>query len=206
MSGRSIAERLRRQQQGASKKRFALSRRFLIAYFVAAACSGSAFSQESGTSAGDASSREWEVKAGFLLNFTRFIDWPKTDGTDEKTPFTICTLGDDPFGQVLDQTVQDEQVNGRKLAVQRLGHATSAKGCEVVYVNSSEAGVRELLNSMGTGVLTVGEGEEFLRDGGMIAFVPDDRRVRFSINLGAARKAELVVSSRLLAVAKSVNR
>jgi hypothetical protein len=148
---------------------------------------------------------ETDVKAAFLLNFTKFIDWPASEGASSSTPFTICILGDDPFGPILDQMMQGESVNGRPLTVQRLGH-TMAKGCQILYVSRSEAGAKDLLTGAGTGVLTVGEDEGFVREGGMIAFVLDNRRVRFDINLSATKNAQLTLSSRLLAVARSVGK
>jgi hypothetical protein len=149
---------------------------------------------------------EFEVKAAFLLNFTRFIDWPPAE-SPSSSPFTLCILGDDPFGPTLDQTVQGEKVGVRPLAVHRLGHESPAPGaCQVLYVSRSESEVKTLLSGLGPGVLTVGEGETFTQSGGMIAFVLDNRRIRFVVNLAAARPALLTLSSRLLAVAKAVEK
>jgi hypothetical protein len=145
---------------------------------------------------------EYQVKAAFLLNFTRFIDWPP-ESTAAGAPFTICILGDDPFGSALDQTVEGEMVNGQRIVVQR-SRRELGKACQILYVDKSEKGVPEILTNVGRGVLTVGEGEKFLREGVMIAFVLDNRRVRFSINLTAARNASLRFSSKLLSVAKEV--
>lgn len=147
---------------------------------------------------------ENEVKAAFLLNFTKFIEWPNTEAAADG-PFNICIWGEDPFGPALDQTLQNEKVNGHALTVQRLGR-NSPKACRILYIDRNEKDVKELLGTLGPGVLTVGEGEGFLKEGGMIAFVPENRRVRFSINLQATRNAALIPSSRLLAVARSVDR
>jgi len=145
---------------------------------------------------------EYAVKAAFLLNFTRFIDWPP-EAIPTDAPFTICILGDDPFGSALDQTIHGENVNGHALVVQRTGRAVP-KTCQILYVSVSEKGA--LPEGLEPGVLTVGEGEAFIRDGGMIAFVLDNRRVRFNINLPATRTGKLTLSSRLLAVAKAVEK
>jgi hypothetical protein len=101
--------------------------------------------------------------------------------------------------------VKDEFVNGRRLAVQRPPRE-SAKACQVIYVSSSARDVKDLLGKVGPEVLTVGEGAPFLRNGGVIAFVIDDRRVRFDVNLSAARSQNLNISSRLLAVARAVEK
>jgi hypothetical protein len=147
---------------------------------------------------------EYDVKAAFLLNFTRFIEWPagSLDGPD--TPLSICILGDDPFGAALDHVVQGEVVNGRRVNVVRVKHLPPPKGCEVVFV-AQQKDVKALAE-VRPGVLTVGEGEGFLREGGMIAFVIEDRRVRFEVNRRAAETAGLKLSSQLLTVAKNFER
>lgn len=145
-------------------------------------------------------SLEYKVKAAFLLNFTKFIEWPPASESEPGAPFAICVLGENPFGPVLDQIVAGESVNGHKLAVRRTG-ASELKSCKVVYFTGNE---KNLLKSIEPGVLTVGEGAEFLREGGAIAFVIDNRRVRFDVNRGAAARAGLTLSSKLLNVARSV--
>lgn len=146
---------------------------------------------------------EYQVKAAFLLNFTKFIEWPALEISNPDTPFNICILGSDPIGPALDQILQGETAGGRKLAVQRI-RRDGIKSCQVLYVGKAEKDIREMVSTPMYGVLTVGEGESFIRDGGMIAFVIENRRVRFHINLAAARGAALHVSSRLLGVARSV--
>jgi hypothetical protein len=150
-------------------------------------------------------SLEYQVKAAFLLNFTRFIEWPAAEPPAAGAPFTICILGDDPFGVALDQTMEGESANGRKIVIQR-SRREVGKTCQILYVDRAEKGITELLTGVGRGVLTVGEGESFLREGGMIAFVVENRRVRFNVNLAAARNASLNISSKLLNVAKVVER
>jgi len=147
---------------------------------------------------------EPDVKAAFLLNFTKFIEWPQADSSPS-APFPICIWGEDPFGPVLDQILQGEMVNGHPLVAQRLNR-TSSKACRIVYVDHNEKVDRDILEAFGPGVLTVGEGESFTREGGMIAFVLENRRVRFNINLTATRNAGLTLSSRLLSVARLVEK
>jgi hypothetical protein len=146
---------------------------------------------------------EYQVKAAFLLNFTRFVAWPQADDADPA--ISICILGDDPFGDMLDQIVAGESLKGRKLTVRRLKRPVPAS-CQVVFIGRTEPDIPALLASTPPGVLTVGEGDTFLRDGGMIAFVIDNRRVRFDINQSAAAKAGLRMSSKLLNVARSVRK
>jgi hypothetical protein len=179
--------------------------RLAKAFLLTLLSAGLSVPQRAMSSASNSPSLEYEVKAAFLLNFTKFIDWPASETAASDDPFVICILGDDPFGAVLDRTFEGEEVNGRKVMIQRLGH-TMSKGCQVLYVSRAEKGIRELLGAAPPGTLTVGEGEAFVKDGGMIAFVLDNRRVRFNINLSAARNGRLTLSSRLLAVAKSVEK
>jgi hypothetical protein len=144
---------------------------------------------------------EYEVKAAFILNFTKFVEWPPSAFASADAPLTICILGEDPFGRVFDQIVEGESVNGHKIVVARLP-VEQQKTCHVIYAAVSPA----TQPSSSSPVLTIGEGDEFLRRGGMIAFVLDNRHVRFDINLKAATNAGLRLSSKLLSVARSVER
>jgi YfiR/HmsC-like len=145
---------------------------------------------------------EYEVKAAFLLNFARFVEWPSFGEVPSSAPFSICILGDDPFGQTLDQIVRGEKIDNRPLAVRRVRRPQDQ--CQVLFVPASESDVARILKEVGPGVLTVGEAPDFLRNGGMIDFVVENRRVRFDVNRAAAERASLRISSRLLGVARSV--
>lgn len=148
---------------------------------------------------------EFQVKAAFLLNFTKFIEWPATEPVDDSSPFTICILGEDPFGKALNETVEGETVNDRRVVVQRL-EEPRVGFCHVLYVSRSAKDISTLLANAPPGVLTVGEGEKFVRDGGVIGFVIENRRVRFDVNLRAAQRSGLIISSKLLNVARSVEK
>jgi YfiR/HmsC-like len=149
---------------------------------------------------------EYEVKAAFLLNFTKFIEWPASAFESPDSPLSICILGDDPFGSTLDQIVAGEIVAGRRVAAQRIKRAPPAQFCQVLFVNASDKDAPKMLRGLGPGVLTVGEGATFLHDGGMIAFAIENRRVRFDINRTAAENAGLKLSSKLLSVARVVEK
>jgi hypothetical protein len=149
---------------------------------------------------------EYQVKAAFLLNFTRFIEWPAEAFAGPDSSLTICVLGDDPFGGTLDQVVEGEKVKERRLAVQRIRRAPKPKSCQVLFAPDSERDVGEILTDLGPGVLTVGEGDGFLRAGGMIGFIVEGRHVRFDINLRAAANASLNLNARLLNVARTVHK
>jgi hypothetical protein len=139
---------------------------------------------------------EYRVKAAFLLNFVKFVDWPEHSS---EAPLEICVIGEDPFGANLDQVLEGEVVNGRKVIARRLPRVRSE--CSVVFFPEGEK-----IQETSPGVLTVGEGAGFLKAGGMIAFVIENRRVRFDVNQPAARNANLRLSSRLLSVARAVEK
>lgn len=147
---------------------------------------------------------EYRVKAAFLLNFTKFIEWPAGELPDSDS-FTVCILGEDPFGSALDQVTQGETVSGRKLVIMR-ARPSAPRSCQVLFVSRTVRDYSPILSSLGRGVLTVGEGDGFLHDGGMIAFVIENRRVRFDIDQSAAVNAGLKISSKLLNVARSVEK
>ena len=154
----------------------------------------------------DASRVEYNVKAAFLLNFTRFIEWPPEAFSSDTAPFNVCILGENPFGAALEQIVRGETVKGHPLAVQVLPRPPEPKACQMLFVNASAKETARMLAEIRPGVLTVGEGPGFLHEGGMIAFVVEDRRVRFDINQRAAANGSLVLSSKLLSVARLVER
>ena len=156
-----------------------------------------------GAQAGSAD--EYSVKAAYLYNFAKFVEWPAEAG-NPGTPLVIAVFGKDAFGAVLKQTVQGETVNGRAIAVRSVGRFEDLRPCHILFLGSSSKNrLREiLLATAGAGILTVGETDEFIQLGGVIAFVPEGNKIRFEINLGAARRNRLTISARLLRVAKGV--
>ncbi len=158
-----------------------------------------------GSAAADPPPLEYQVKAAFLLNFTKFIEWPAQDFTAADSPISICVLGDAPVGAVLQQMVEGEEVGGRKLTMQRTPSDPS-KSCQVLFVSKSDKEGTRLIGEMGRGVLTVGEEGDFLARGGMINFIIEDRRVRFDINQRAVERSSLKLSSKLFQVARKVEK
>jgi hypothetical protein len=149
-------------------------------------------------------SLEYRVKAAYLLNFTRYVEWPTPPAPN--TRLSICVMGTDPFGRILDATVAGRTVQGRPLEVRRVQSAPEARGCEVVFVggemwrHDSES-LKALANA---GSLTVGESEQFARSGGVIGLVIRDETVRFVINDTARDRAGLRISSRMLSLAVAI--
>ena len=149
---------------------------------------------------------EYQVKAVYLYNFGRFIDWPAAAAKDDS--FAICVLGGDPFGAALDATVAGEKIGDRNLVARRIATAHDAPGCRILFVSSSEAShVKDILGSLNnSSILTVSDIPGFTGDGGMIEFVTRENKVRFEVNLTRADKAGLIFSSQLLKVAADVRR
>jgi hypothetical protein len=148
---------------------------------------------------------EYEVKAAFLFNFAKFVEWPP-DSFREREPLTICIFGEDPFGAVLDGTLAGETLAGRPLQARRTDRPGELRSCQIVFIGQAERErVPEVLASLrGANVLTVGESDRFLATGGMIEFFNDHSHVRLRINLEAARASALQISSKLLRVAQVV--
>jgi hypothetical protein len=151
-------------------------------------------------------STEYQVKAAFLFHFAQFVDWPVEAFKQADSPLIYCTLGGDPFHGVLDATLNGKTLGSRALQVRHLRKVAEAPGCHVLFIGAEEeediaAGLASLVRSP---ILTVGEAENFAAAGGMIGFCLEDNKVRFEINVGAAERANLKISARLLALAKTV--
>jgi hypothetical protein len=148
--------------------------------------------------------KEYQVKAVFLLNFAQFVQWPPAAFTSAGEPFRIGVLGEDPFGSFLDETVSGEKVEGHPLVIQRCGSAGDAKGCQILFISRSESGRMEdiLAGLKDKSILTVGDTEGFIKNGGVIRFVMEENKVHFRINLEAAKRVNLAISSKVLRLAE----
>ncbi len=149
---------------------------------------------------------EYEIKAAFLYNFAKFVDWPVDKFADPQAPVVLGIVGDDPFGAALDAMVLGKSVNGRAFQVKRLKPGPDLRSCHIVFVPASgKKHLPEILASLrGSSVLTVGETDWFVRSGGAVNFLLEDNKVRFEINVDAVARARLKISSKLLALARSV--
>ncbi|HEX9734312.1 MAG TPA: YfiR family protein [Thermoanaerobaculia bacterium] len=150
---------------------------------------------------------EYQVKAALLVNFTKYVAWPESAFADAGQPLLICIAGADPFGEFLDETVAG-RLGDRPIDVRRLDPKEEA-ACHVLFISRAERRRQgTLLSSLdGRAVLTVGESERFLRDGGGInLLIGHDNRVRFEVNLVVTDRAGLKLSSRMLNLAERVLR
>lgn len=150
---------------------------------------------------------EYQVKATYLYNFSQFVQWPP-QATAASNSFDICVLGQDPFGSTLNTILANETIAGKRVAARRISSSQDAVSCRVLFISSSESGrVKEILNALGNAsVLTVSDLPQFTVHGGMLQFLLMDDRVRFEVNLAAAERAGLSLSSELLKVAIDVRR
>jgi YfiR/HmsC-like len=151
--------------------------------------------------------QEYDVKAAFLLNFTRFVEWPAAAFADGNAPMTIGIVGEDPFGGVLQSLVKGQTALGRRIEIRSFQPQDTPAGCQVLFFSRSlpPSRVAALFQSLqGQPVLLVGETSDFAAGGGTIGFVFVNKTVRFDVNLQKATQAELKVSSKLLAVARTV--
>ena len=146
---------------------------------------------------------EYEIKAAFLYNFMRFVEWPPEAIPDSTAPLVIGILGTDPFGRALDQILEEALIENRPIRAVRFPRLADVDSCHVLFVSTSEDHVlSDVLQALGQRpVLTVGEAADFAVSGGMIQFVLRDSKVRFEINLAAAIRTRLKISSRLLRLA-----
>jgi len=155
-----------------------------------------------------ASAGEYQIKAAFLFNFAKFVDWPSRKFTEADSPLIIGIVGSDPFGDLLDEQVQDQRINDRTVIVRRIQSMEELRKCHMIFVCRSEADrLGPILSEVrGDNVLTVGETDKFISHGGMINFVVTDGNVHFEINDSAARHAGLKISSKLANLALRTNR
>jgi hypothetical protein len=149
---------------------------------------------------------EYRVKAAYLLNFTRYVEWPSEAHASASAPIVLCVHGINPFGRLLVGTVRGQTSRGRALEVRHTKAAADIAGCHVVFVSRAEWRRRPavLAGLAKPGVLTVGEGPAFAEAGGVIGLVLEEGAVRFAINLAAGERAGLRLSSRMLSIASRV--
>ena len=148
---------------------------------------------------------EYKVKAAYLYNFAKFVEWPAEVLADPSLPLSICIFGNDPFGDALD-TIKDKIVKGRKLVIRQYSGIEDLKECHIIFISPSEkknlAGILEKIKDLH--MLTVSDMEGFADRGGMIALNKAENKIRIEINLDAAQHSGLKMSSKLLKIAKII--
>jgi hypothetical protein len=150
---------------------------------------------------------EWEVKAAYLYNFTRFVEWPEDPAIPADAPFVVGILGPDPFGRVLDATLAGKSVGTHPIVVRRLERPAEASDVQILYLATpvDREALRILRAAHGKAVLTVGDANDAATAPVILTFRIRESRVRFAVNLGPAREAGLKISSQLLKLALAVD-
>jgi hypothetical protein len=146
---------------------------------------------------------EYQLKAVFLFNFAKFVEWPPQALADPRDPFTICVWGDNPFGSSLDDAVRGKTVANRSIAIHLISSPQQARTCQILFVSASERKrMHGLLDTLKNScVLTVGDTDDFTAMGGIVQFKVKDARVGIEIDVEAAGRANLRISSKLLSLA-----
>lgn len=151
---------------------------------------------------------EYRVKAGFLYNFAKHVQWPTTAFASPTSAIVIGILGEDPFGEMLDTTVAGKTIDGHPISIERLERVEDIKACHILFTSASEkdrlADDQKYLR--GRNILTVSDIDGFLTQGGQIQFITEDNRVKFDIGLDTVRQAGLKLDSNLLRLARRVIR
>lgn len=159
-----------------------------------------------GLAAGDVTPGEYEVKAAFLLNFARLVEWPASAFPDPGAPLVLAVLGDDHVTTTIERAVAGKTVGTRPLQVVRVSASQGVEESHIAFVSSGDRDrQRDVIEAArGRSLLTVGESAHFARDGGIINFFAEGNKIRFEINRSAADRAGLRISSRLLGLARLV--
>ena len=175
--------------------------RLLLITVVIAGCFG--FNKSVCADLGTAS--EYAVKAAYLYNFAKFVEWPTQAFPSTTSPLVLCIVGKDPFGETLD-TIAGKSVREWTLVVQHFAKVEESTGCHILFISASESShLKTVLNQLKNApILTVSDIDGFVEAGGMIGLVDVDQHIRFNINLLAVQRADLKISSQLLKLGKVV--
>lgn len=151
----------------------------------------------------DTGPTEYQIKAAFLYNFVKFVEWPTQAYSSATSPTVIGVLGKNVFGGELEKAIRDKFISHRPLQFKAFDSVEEVTNCHVLFINASERShLPQILAALrGRSILTVGESARFIQDGGMVNFVIVNRRMCFQINNQAARQAGLILSSDLLNLA-----
>ena len=153
-----------------------------------------------------ASTKEYEVKAAFLYNFTKFVEWPEEKFAATNSPIVIGVLGRNPFGTALEEMIKNRKVNGRGIQLKQIDSVAEVPGLHVLFVSNGDserfAGLADALQE--GSVLGVGESEALLKRGGAIMFALEGDKVRFELDINSAERARLKISAQLQKLARKV--
>ena len=149
---------------------------------------------------------ESQVKAMFVYNFLKFVEWPADSALGDRDPFVVIIIGEGPTADATERVLESRAIGDRPVFVRRIRWDQSLKGVRAAFVvERDEKRLRHVLDAAAAaGVLTIGEGEGFATRGGVIGLLVQDRKVRFDVDTTAAHRARLRISSKLLALTRTV--
>ncbi len=150
---------------------------------------------------------EYEVKAAYIFNFTKFINWPESSFDNSTSPYVLGIYGNDPFGEIIKKIIGNRQSNDRKWVVKYYNRPEQIKKCHILFITDvRNSEVNQLLETIeNKPILSVGdEVDQFCQQGGIINFTPKNSSKRFEINNKKAKKAGLSISSKLLMLSKII--
>jgi YfiR/HmsC-like len=150
---------------------------------------------------------EYQIKAGFFFNFTRFVDWPESAFVTASSPILMCVLGETPLTDLVTDVALGKVVNGRAVSIRRVKASDDLRRCNLLFISAEEERhTAEILGSVKkTSTLTVGETPGFAQAGGMINFSIQENKVKLELNLEATTRVGLKVNSKLIAVSRLVS-
>lgn len=155
-----------------------------------------------------AHSKEYQIKAAFVLNFAKFLEWPESRFASDEQPIAIGVIGSAPLAAELESIVKDRKVQGRSVLVRSANSSDEVRDVHLLFVGAGQSAAFATVKATAetSGVLTVGESPEFQAAGGMITFLIEGDKVRFAINVGSAEQAHLKISAQLQQLAVTVRR
>jgi len=155
----------------------------------------------------NATAKEYQIKAAFIYNFTKFVKWPEPDFTTSNAPIVIGYITNNPFGPELENTLRGRTLHSRPFVCRHIENAYEAKQVHVLFISLDNPHYNQaLLQQLGSApVLTIAEDEGFVKSGGMIEFFLEKGKVRFNLNMPAAKRAGLSINARLQALARKPN-
>ncbi|MFC1569371.1 YfiR family protein [bacterium] len=149
---------------------------------------------------------EYQIKAKYLYNFARFVDWPEESFQNPDSPFVIGIIGNDPYGIDLEKTIEGKQIKNRKFMIRHYQNLENLSSCHILFIGVDNRSRRsQIFNKIkNKSILTVGDENNFAKDGGMINFIIKEKRIRFKINRDAVKQSGLKMSTNLFKMAEIV--
>jgi hypothetical protein len=174
----------------------------LLMLFLMLASAGTSFAGDPRTLS------EYQIKAGFFFNFTRFVEWPETAFVTATSPIIACVAGETPLTDLVIDVTAGKVVNGRAVSIRRVKASDDLRRCNLLFISAAEEHrTAEILAGLKrASTLTVGETPGFPQAGGMINFSIQENKVKLELNLDATTGAGLKVNSKLIAVSRLVSR